>query len=99
MSCKKAWTALTEKGVSVGEEVDARKEVYNGEAAYQILAGAREVVVASGKKVMEFEIKNADRNEVIKRITGPTGNLRAPTLRVGDVYFVGFNPEMYDRFG
>ena len=27
---------------------------------------------------------------------GPSGNLRAPTLRVGTTLVVGFNDEMYD---
>lgn len=28
---------------------------------------------------------------------GPTGNLRAPTLRVGKTVVVGFNEEVYNR--
>ncbi len=34
--------------------------------------------------------------EVLKLILGPTGNLRAPTLRSGNKLIVGFNEEMYD---
>ncbi len=28
---------------------------------------------------------------------GPSGNLRAPTFRLGNHYLVGFNPEMYEQ--
>lgn len=28
---------------------------------------------------------------------GPSGNLRAPTFKVGDTYLVGFNEEMYEE--
>ena len=28
-------------------------------------------------------------------LLGPTGNLRAPTLRIGQMLIVGFNAEMY----
>jgi hypothetical protein len=27
---------------------------------------------------------------------GPSGNLRAPTFKVGEDYLVGFNEEMYE---
>jgi hypothetical protein len=56
---------------------------------------ARKIFVAAGKKILEFEVKSADKDELLKKITGPSGNLRAPTLKVGDVFYVGFNPEMY----
>lgn len=53
--------------------------------------------MASGKKTVEFEPASADKNEMLKKITGRTGNLRAPTLRRGDVYYVGFNADMYEN--
>jgi hypothetical protein len=31
-------------------------------------------------------------------LVGPTGNLRAPTVRVGTTLLVGFHPELYARF-
>jgi hypothetical protein len=60
-----------------------------------VVAGASKIVVASGKKIAEFDPRTADHAELLKKITGRTGNLRAPTLRVGDVFYVGFNVEMY----
>ena len=30
-------------------------------------------------------------------LLGPTGNLRAPTARVGKTLVVGFNPEVYSE--
>ena len=32
---------------------------------------------------------------VLARLMGPTGNLRAPTARVGTTLMVGFNEEAY----
>ncbi|MBD3866913.1 MAG: hypothetical protein IFK94_02220 [Acidobacteria bacterium] len=38
--------------------------------------------------------------ELLKHILGPTGNLRAPTIRKGKTLLVGFNEELYaDVFG
>jgi len=52
--------------------------------------------VASGKKTGEYTPCEANREELIKKATGRTGNLRAPTLRKGKVLYVGFNQGMYD---
>ena len=41
-------------------------------------------------------MKDAKLSEVTGKMLGPTGNLRAPTLRVGKTTLVGFNEEAYD---
>ena len=38
-----------------------------------------------------------DDATLLTHILGPTGNLRAPTARVGDTLLVGFNEEAYRR--
>ncbi|MCP3892434.1 MAG: hypothetical protein GY702_26705 [Desulfobulbaceae bacterium] len=62
-----------------------------------MIAGAKKVVVASGKKILEFDPATTDKEDLIKKITGRTGNLRAPALKRGDVYYIGFNVEMYEN--
>ena len=54
-------------------------------------------MAAKGKKVVELDLKKdkPTQEEMLKLILGPTGNLRAPTLRVGKKLIVGFNEEMY----
>ena len=44
-----------------------------------------------------FEIQSArnTREEILSLLLGPTGNLRAPTARVGKTLLVGFSPEAY----
>jgi hypothetical protein len=34
---------------------------------------------------------------VLEAVLGPTGNLRAPTLRVGKTLLVGFSEEVYRK--
>ena len=55
------------------------------------------LLVAKGKKVVELDLKKdkPSEEEVLKLILGPTGNLRAPTLKVGKKLVVGFDDEMY----
>ena len=44
---------------------------------------------------MVFIPDPASREEILKVSLGRTGNLRAPTLRAGKVFYVGYNAEMY----
>ncbi len=60
------------------------------------MKSADKIVVASGQKTLEYEPETADKDEVIKKITGRTGNLRAPALKIGNIYYIGFNVGMYE---
>ena len=64
-----------------------------------MFAGATKVLVAKGKKVLTFQPGKADfdRDEFASVVLGPTGNLRAPTLRVGSTLVVGFDQETYEK--
>ena len=50
-----------------------------------------------GKHVVTFDMKTdpPDDDTLAAAILGPTGNLKAPTLRIGDTLLVGFNEEAY----
>jgi arsenate reductase-like glutaredoxin family protein len=54
---------------------------------------------ARGKKVERIDLKagRPDRATVERLMLGPTGNLRAPTLRVGRTLVVGFDEETYRK--
>jgi hypothetical protein len=60
-----------------------------------MLQSARSITVAKGKKFQRFEQVVSEKEEVLKQVMGPSGNLRAPTYRVGDEFIVGFNLELY----
>ena len=77
--------------------VDAKKERYGRDAALALLAGATTVLVAKGPRVTRFDLKSdrPDDDTLASAMLGPTGNLRAPTLKVGRTVLVGFNAEMY----
>jgi len=55
------------------------------------------VYAAKGKKIAQLDIKKDQPSdeEIAQLIVGPSGNLRAPSLRVGNTLVVGFNPDMY----
>jgi arsenate reductase-like glutaredoxin family protein len=66
------------------------------------LAVARDVdqiYVAKGKKVIQVDLKTSRpaRAELLALLLGPTGGLRAPTVRVGRTLLVGFSEEAYAK--
>jgi arsenate reductase-like glutaredoxin family protein len=61
------------------------------------LHGIEKLIVAKGKNIQAFDLKH-DRptdETLLAHLLGPTGNLRAPTARIGKVMMVGFNEETY----
>jgi len=55
------------------------------------------VYVASGQKTLSFTPDEQSREELVKKATGRTGNLRAPALRIGGVLYIGYNASMYEN--
>jgi len=78
--------------------VDARKQRFDEADAWELLKGASAVTVAKGKKFRRFEDPAAEKDELMKQVMGPSGNLRAPTYRVGDEFVIGFNPDLYEEW-
>jgi hypothetical protein len=61
---------------------------------------ATRVIVCKGKKVSEFKPGGKAPSDVVAAMLGPTGNLRAPTIRHGKLVLVGFNEDVFaDRLG
>ncbi len=51
--------------------------------------------MAKGKKVQRFTEVAQHKEAILKGAMGPSGNLRAPTLRSGNDVVIGFNDELY----
>ena len=62
--------------------------------AVALIKGANKVIVAKGRKVQSFPGGKASK-EIVDALLGPTGNLRAPTMRVGKTLLVGFDESSY----
>lgn len=76
------------------EEIPASRKL--GEVdARAIAEESSKVVVAKGKKLDVFDMKSAEVADVAAKMLGPTGNLRAPTIRVGKTTLVGFNEDAF----
>ncbi len=56
------------------------------------------LIVAKGKKVTEVNLDKdrPDDDELVRLMLGPTGNLRAPTMKIRKILLVGFNVDAYE---
>ncbi len=88
---------LAEQDVTVKETVNATKERIGSDAALELARTVSKIIVARGKKVVTFDMKKDPPNDetLLKHLLGPSGNLRAPTLRRGKTLLVGFNAEEF----
>ena len=61
--------------------------------------GVDEIYVAKGQKVVHVDLRASRlaQAELLALLLGPTGGLRAPTVRVGRTLIVGFNAEAYAK--
>ncbi len=62
-----------------------------------MLANASKLVAMKGKKIEIFAAGDLPSEEAIAAMLGPTGNMRAPTIRKGKTLLVGFNEEVFDE--
>lgn len=96
-TCGKTKEYMEQAGTQVKIEVNATKEKYNHDKALELLKEANTLLVTKGQKYQEINLKKTELTdeELLKLIMGPTGNLRAPTFKIGKKLVVGFNEEMY----
>jgi hypothetical protein len=83
----------------VADQQDAGKNRRGREEALALAKTVDKVVVGRGKKVITFDMKEdpPEDDTLAAHLLGPTGNLKAPTLRKGRTLLVGFNEEAYKQ--
>ncbi len=82
-------------GIEIEKTVDATKEKISAETASELLGKASLIHVVKGNKTLEISPEN--RDGILASAIGPSGNLRAPAIRIGDEYFIGHNPWLYEK--
>ena len=80
-------------------QVDARKTRLSEKEALCILSDVDEIYASKGKNVVHIDLnREKPSNEALSALLlGPTGNLRAPTLKKGRTLIVGFDPATYEK--
>jgi hypothetical protein len=83
--------------VAVADQDDAGRQRKGRQEALALARSADRVIVARGKKTVAFDMKHnpPDDDTLAAHLLGPTGNLRAPTVRRGRTLLVGFSEQAY----
>ena len=94
-ACRKAQEFLAGFELDVRVRVDARRTRIGPSALSKVVDGARTVLVSNGRSVARYDVApgSRERGEMYARMVGPTGNLRAPTLKRGDLVVVGYHAD------
>lgn len=97
-TCKNAQGFLDKNDIPVKEITDANKNRKGRAEALALAQTVTKIIVVKGKKQVAFDLKKSppDDDTLVAHLLGPTGNLLAPTARVGKTIYVGFNPELYE---
>jgi arsenate reductase-like glutaredoxin family protein len=97
MTCTRTQEFLAKNKIAVTETIDAKKKTRGRKEALELVKDVDEVVASKGKKVVRFNLKkdNPSEDELAAVLLGPTGNLRAPTFKLGRTLMIGFSEEAY----
>lgn len=81
----------------MGDTSDAKKQRLGPKEALALAREVNEIVVSRGKKTVRVDMKKAPLPdaELLALLLGPSGNLRAPTVRKGKTLVVGFDEAAY----
>ena len=80
------------------QQVTAGKSPQGPNEALALAAKAKRLVSAKGTRLVSLDPRTASKEEILALMLGPTGNLRAPTLVVGETLYVGFPKEGFEGF-
>jgi len=90
---------MAKRNLTAREVVDARKVKMGKPQIAALLRMSSKVVASKGKGSTLFNLKKDPPVEKVlyESLLGPTGNLRAPTLRMGKTLIVGFNEDAWKK--
>ena len=79
--------------------MDAKKTALQAREALALIREVDEIYVTKGQQVVHLDLREAkpEDTELLGLLLGPTGNLRAPTLRKGRTLIVGFDAVTYAK--
>jgi hypothetical protein len=85
----------------VNQQTNAKQAPITGHEALAVLDGVQLLYVATGKSFVSVDLAHESPGPAAleKLLLGPTGKLRAPTLRKGKKLIVGFHEDMYRQAG
>jgi arsenate reductase-like glutaredoxin family protein len=84
---------LEDNAIGIAEQVPASRKLGAAEAR-RLIEEADEIWISKGRKVEAYG-GGVATDEIVDKMLGSTGNLRAPTITAGGRLLVGFNEDVY----
>ena len=84
------------RDIEIKETVPASRKLQAADSK-EMLSSASKLIALKGKKIAEFKGGDDATDEAIAAMLGPTGNMRAPTIKKGKTLIVGFNEEVFEK--
>ena len=83
--------------INITETINAHKEKIGAEAAWALLKSASVIYVVNGRKVSQWQPSTKNKAAILGQAIGRSGNLRAPTIRHGDTFIIGYDEALYQK--
>jgi hypothetical protein len=84
-----------QKGITLVETTDAKKEKIDREMAWALIQTRPMVYVGKGKKLLSLSSDVSHKQTILTAAMGRSGNLRAPAIRTKNAFFIGYNDTIY----
>ena len=98
-TCGKTAAFLEEHGIKITSQDDARKIALVEVDALKLVNQTNDLYVTRGTRVIHIDLKSErpDDDTLLGLLIGPSGKLRAPTIKLGKTLVVGFDQAMYEQ--
>ena len=85
--------------MAIAETTIANKVRYDADEALALARQAAEGWAAKGKKITRLRLAYPATTDelLLAHLLGPSGKLRAPAIRIGEVLVIGFDPGLVDE--
>jgi arsenate reductase-like glutaredoxin family protein len=99
MTCTRSQEFLVRNDLKAKTTVDARSKSMGAKEALELAAEADEIYASKGQKAVHLNLKKdkPSKDEILAVMLGPTGNLRAPTIKRGKTLLIGFDEDTYKK--
>lgn len=87
---------MSTKSVQQPELTIAPKVKFPREDALAVVRKATTILVSQRKKLLTFDATSSD-DDIAAVILGRSGNLRVPTIHIGDTVIVGYHEDAYQQ--
>src|SRR5262245_37479248 len=99
MTCRKTQEFLAQRNIEASTMVDGRTTPMGPAQALALAKQVDEIIATRGRQVIRLDLRQekpgAERLRSL--LIGPSGNLRAPAVKVGRTLLVGFDEETYRK--